>query len=465
MNAFLARHERLAACIVATLVLLVLNRAHAVPEFPFDAATYWDLSRPVALLTFPSYRGYVFPALLMPLRMLSELTPQPVAALGVLLSLVYGVALATLVPAFFARAFGAKVTFWRRLVPVVLLAQLFPGVLIYPLSDLPALLALLGALVCALRIGEVARRRDRMLLAVAAGFLVGAAYNIRTIYMFAFPGLFLLAWMRGAELPVRQRGALLLAVALGLLLLALPQRWINQRVQGVATFSVMARVAGQSLFATQLVWGLTLQRYETAVRDGKPLGGIYYLDPAGEALFKQLAPRQNAFSIRAYLGLATQRPLEFLGLYARHVVNGLDVRDGTVYVEKASPLRHRTATFNFLVLACAVLVAAAASRAALSRPGLRPGARAALLATLLLPVAAVVPSAVESRFFLPVHLLAYAALAFQFDRGSWGALWQERGWWTAGLLALAAASFFAVSTSTMSHRAAGWPETYRHGLP
>lgn len=464
---FFERHERMLACAAAILLLLALHLVYGIVHFPFDSAEYWDLARPSVFFAYASHRGYFFPLLLVPIRWACEHLGNPIAVYRIAMSVIYGLALALLVPAAFARAFGGRVTLARRLVPVVLLAALMPGVLLYPLSDLPALLLALASVWLALHGIACDNGKWRWACLVAAGAAAGGAYNTRPIYVAAL--LALLALVLFARRPQRA-GVLprLLGVAvfvLGVVAVLLPQLAINRATHGVSTLAVRPIVNQRSVFTSQLVWGLTLQRYETTVAPGAPGPSVYYIDPRGERLYRELASGGNLFSIGYYARAVLEHPLAFARLYGRHIVNGLDLRDGIVYTRSPSPARGGIAAFNLAVLLGALWIAWARWRQRPHPAALGETSRAwpFALATLLLPVVAIVPGSVETRFFLPLHLLAYAAIAFQFDRIAWREAWRAR--WVAILIVgvSLAAVFAVVSRSTMANLQFTWPEAYRQG--
>ncbi|MEO7391142.1 MAG: hypothetical protein ABIU58_03145 [Ramlibacter sp.] len=469
--AFVEGHQRSLACLASFAILVTLHFSHRLAVMPFDAGEYWDLARPQALWNSRTHRGYLFPALLLPLRTLCDLSSHPLLIFRMAMSLVYALALPLLVPAAFQQAFGGKATFARRLVPVSLLAVIFPGVLLYPLSDLPALLLALGALYLALR-GMQQDTTGRFLgMLAASGMAMGAAYNTRTIYLFIPAGM--LALLALLTFHARFRGYMrwmgIASAVAGMLAVSVPQLLINQRTHGVSSLAVQAHVDNHSLFASQLVWGMTLQRYETTISQGAPAPSVFYLDPDGAQLFNEVAGRGDLFRLPYYLTVVAQHPVHFLSLITRHVINGLDVRDGIVYTRKPSPLRTRTALLNFAVLALACWIAWVRKLGPPqpAQPGLQeasPAWRWSLL-ILLLPVMAIVPGAIETRFFLPLHLLAYCVIAFYIDAA---ALRQNfRKYWPGIVIALgvAAGGFFAISSSTMAQLQYSWPDTYRYGLP
>lgn len=463
------RYQVALACTIAIVFLMWLHHSHDLTLLKFDALQYWTLASIDNLGSMRSYRGYVFPALLAPLHLLSSLSDHPVQTYRTGMSIIHGVLLTTVLPAAYRQAFGGRLSLARRLVPVALLAALFPGVLLYPLSDLPAVLLAFAALLCALRgLENTASRTQFIGMLFAAGFLMGAAYNTRTIYLFAGVPLGLLAVVavRGpwAKAPF-SRGLGLLAFAVGVLVVSVPQAVINKRTHGVDSLAVQPLSDNRSLFAFQLGWGMSLQRYETTLSNDTPGAAVYYFDPAGAKLFTEAATGGNLFTLPYYLKVVAQHPLEFMALYTRHVVNGLDLRDGLVYIFKPSPKRSRTALFNFLVLALAVwVVASTRARAVPPADGgycAAPPSWPISLALVVLPVAAIIPGAIETRFFLPVHLLAYCVIAYHFDACALRSFMKKHAVSVALATLLTGALFFAISLSTMGQMQFVWPDQYR----
>jgi len=471
LAAFVDRHQVPLACAVSVCLLLALHYGYAIREVLYDAAYYWDRARPDVFGQVKSHRGYFFPAMLMPLHLIADsLDVDPLRVLKLALALAYGITLPILLPAVFVSAFGGKVSFWRRLIPVVLLMQLFPGLLLYPLSDLPALLMLLAGLSCVMVAVRADRDKRRFLgLMFLGGLLITAAYNTRTIYLFGLLGMLALLSLRQGF--VRQlrfpRLLALAAFSAGALVLSLPQLVLNKRTQGVSSLAVIAQVGDYGLFASQMAWGITLQRYETTAPGTALVPGVYYLDPAGEEIFNSQISLRNPFLLRDYLGIVLRHPLDFLALYTRHAINGLDLRDGIVYARKLSPLRDRTAVFNFCVLALACWVLFAVHRRYPRRAGYRPAAPGwhYALVILLLPVLAIVPGAIETRFFAPVHLLAYCVIAFHFDAKSLGTCLRKDALTLAVTTSLVGSIFFGVTQSTMASQEYAWPPLYQFGPP
>jgi hypothetical protein len=216
----------------------------------------------------------------------------------------------------------------------------------------------------------------------------------------------------------------------------------------------------RSLFASQLLWGITLQRYETSVDKSSPGAGVFYLDKAGEHLFAANKIGSEPFGLRAYLKLALQNPVDFIGIYGRHIVNGLDLRDGEVYTMGQPWKKNALASFNFLILFSGLLVIVLTI--ATQRANAAQTTKGVFWTFLtLLPVMAIIPGAIETRFFLALHLSIYCALAFSSDIGSIKTL-LRRHWLLIGLaLTVSAMLFFSISTTTMSGPQYDYSDLYR----
>jgi hypothetical protein len=222
---------------------------------------------------------------------------------------------------------------------------------------------------------------------------------------------------------------------------SLPQAVINYRVHNVASINPSP---GLQLAAFQLHAGLLVQRYETREHPDGRTAGVPYVDRAGQRLLQRPDVDEADRSLSNYLSIAARHPLDVLGIYGRHIANGLDVRDGRLYITRASATRNGFSLLAFTLVALGLWSALAA-----------PGATAAprwrwALAVLLLPVAAITPGAIETRFYLPLHLLAWCAIAFKADGRALAA--SLRGHPVAiPLLGVAALGLFtALSLTTMA---------------
>jgi len=432
--------------LLASALFLFVHAHQDVSQFFYDARDYWEQ----AALQVAGPRGYLFPLLLAPARWTARaLDESTLAPYRIFFSLAYAAVLTLVLPRLFTSVFGGKVSLPRRLIPCFLLATLFPGLLTYPVSGLPALLFCFGAaaVVQLWHDGpdDGVGANWRLL---AAGALAAAAYNTRSIYLFSLLPLFVMVVVASATTSFQRRAALPLLFVAGALLVSLPQLVINKQVHG--TFSPSPS-PGRDLFAFQLFLGLEVQRYETTDHPDGAKAGVPYIDDAGRRLMEKPGVDEERRSLPNYLEILRAYPMHVLGVYGRHWVNGLDVRDGRLYITRKSDTRDAMSFYGFSLLALAAwILLAPAARSA--RDARHPSSSSPWLwaGILLLPVAAIAPGAVETRFFVPVYLLAFCTIAFKFDVRTLAADLRVRYGRVLLMFVLALSVFSAISLTTMA---------------
>lgn len=403
---FFKRHQQLFSFLVVFLLSFVFHRIMDISFYPFDSSLYWELSTPSVIVDFPEVaRGYFYPLLLLPVHALSDwLGESGRVVFQFTSSVVYAYLLTGPIANFFLKAFGGTLSVVRRTAFALLIIVVYPGLLLFPLSDLPALLLLIISIALASR----ANSQHWWCWLFLSGGAASAAYNIRTIYLFAALALLFVmffVFMRGKSWCLRALG--LLIFLLGALIVAAPQMIINKRIHGTATPLVIAMVKGKPLMAQQLFWGVGVQRYETYAGKDTPAPSLYYRDPAGIALkylHEQLFADPN---MRGYVSMVLRHPVQFLGIYGRHFVNGLDVRDGIVYAKKSSTNKSFVSLLCFGLLFFCVLIYSIRKE--------KRWIEAAYLLPILLPVMAILPGAVETRFFMPLYLVLFGATVTRFE--------------------------------------------------
>jgi hypothetical protein len=286
-------------------------------------------------------------------------------------------------------------TMWRRLALVLLLLVFWSGFLNFPLSDFPALMMVLIALVsiaCYPKPGWV----------LLSGIATGAAIDMRPAYVLLAPIVVVLAVWRYVELnkdtSIRRQALCSTLLVVGFLAVSLPQSLSAHR--HYHTWSFVPGTAAH-LESFQLTEGLGIQRVGGYVGAGHP-PLMLYADPAGAALLNEQTGH-TITGLGQYLHLVVDHPVTMGGVLGRHLINGLDQRYSTPYVEHLDTGSHR-----WLRLAGFLLIFLALLRVAW------PAARRGLGSTrwrypvaLLLCCITTVPTAMETRFLLPIYLLSY----------------------------------------------------------
>ncbi|KPX26523.1 hypothetical protein ALQ08_01102 [Pseudomonas syringae pv. delphinii] len=466
----LVRRQEIAAFITSAFIFMILHKIMNVNVFPWDAGYYWHLGRPEHLFDFPlAIRGYFYPALLAPARYLSDtFTVLGYSPFRITSSLASSYFFTILLPAFYLRVFGGQVSFLRRLITPLLVAILFPGVIVYPLSDLPALAMMVCSSFCMLSSASTTSRLKRFTLLLLSGFLAYGAYNTRTIFLFPVALLALgTVFIIYHKHSIPNKISTILIFLSGAMVAAIPQATINLKHHDnlsplVITSPPHSATTSpkQSLFVSQLFWGITLQRYETSVDKASPSAAVFYMDSAGERFFAENKIGNAPFEMSNYFKLLLQNPLDFLGIYGRHIVNGLDLRDGEIYTLGQPRDRNTLAIFNFLIIFSGLLIISMSIAAQRAKTGEK--VKTAFWAlTFLLPAIAIIPSAVETRFFLVLHLAFYCAIAFTSDLGLIKNLLRQHWLLIGAALGVSAILFFSVTTTTMTDPKYSYPALYR----
>ncbi|WP_460615873.1 hypothetical protein [Hymenobacter segetis] len=392
---------------------------YTVNQFRFDAAEYWELSLKFtqsggfSLLAFDTpLRGYLGPLLVLPARLLchftgwSMLTGARVLGAG-WAAILFGVA----VPQLWAQATGRALSGGRWLVLLGLTLIFWRDYFNFTLSDVPALALLL--------LGLAALSRRGWGWAAVAGLMLAAAINIRPIYLASAPGMLWLLLRKsqpgsGSRPVLWRRGV---GLAVGLTLLWLPQLLINLRHFQTPTPLVLARLPGTApLYLMQLTWGTAFQRYESSLVPEIPRS-LVYADSAGQyALLGEPGHRFNSYG--QYVQFALHQPVASSGRYLRHLFNGLDIRFPTPYPRQLHPPGQASLRLlNYALLGLGTWLALS-TWLKNRRATWKPVAVGTLLA-LLLPCLLVLPTLMECRFLLPLHLLVLTVVAGTWQPGAW----------------------------------------------
>ncbi|WBO85686.1 hypothetical protein [Hymenobacter yonginensis] len=377
-------------------------------RMPYDAGHYWELAvnfqhrhQYFSLLRFQdATRGYLsalihFPALAV--RFLTQCS-MPTAAK------VMGIGWATLlfavlIPALWHSTTQQRVSGGRWLLLLLLSFAFWRDHFSFTTVDMPALAMLL------LGLWALSRRQPAWWW--VAGLSLAAASNTRPMYVAAVPAALALAmwWShRHAGSSYRRGLALLMGgcVALG------PQLLINQRHFQSSSPFVLVQVSGQDrvpVYLKQLTWGTRAMRYDTNLQQR-----LVYADPAGLAVLRQ-EQIVGYSSYAQFFGIVLRHPLNFSTRYLWHLFNGLDVQQPAPYlIREYGSERPWVQLLNYTALGVGGLVLLTGLRCFLQDP---------TVWALLLSCVAGIPTAIECRYLLPLHLLLLTLAAFGFSPAAW----------------------------------------------
>jgi hypothetical protein len=387
---------------------LLVALCQAPKPFYYDSGGYWTLAEAFtrqghfSLLNFDDpLRGYVLPLGNYALQIVGKGLGWSQSSMvklfnALLFALIGGVLAPNLAEIAWPRLHWG---FTRRLALVALLVVFWSGYLNFPLSDFPALTMVLVALVAI-------SHTDSPAWLLTAGVACGLATDIRPEYLLLGPMLLLLTvwgWLNLKRREMRQAPFVRRALGVGLLVIGFAAVSLPQSLVSHMYYQTWSFVPGAAahLSDQQLGNGLEYQRYDTYVGSDRP-PEMFYFDETGMQLLSE-QPNHTIESLSQYAGLIVAHPVFMSGLMARHIINGLDQRFSTPYIEhphsRLEWLR-RFAGFLLIFLAVVRVLWPAA------RHSLRP-ARWRYPVVLLLCCVTSVPLAVEPRYFLPAYLLSY----------------------------------------------------------
>lgn len=466
---FIDANQKIIAFLLTSVMIFFAQNCINAETFQGDASLYWRLSSSIWDFSFPeAIRGYFYPMLLSPSKYFFEWIPEiGYSALYLTQAIFFSAALTMLTPFVFTRLIGGNVTFTKRLIPSCLVVTFFPALVTYPLSDLPAFFLFISSIALLLLAPEKRNTSYSILLIFFAGALAYGSYNTRTIYI--FPITLLLVYFPFLAFRNRAISARLIFMAtfiLGAAVAAIPQALINLKHLNSPTPLVVSTIKNSSLFAKQLKWGITIQRYETGFNTTS--GEIfpkYYLDSEGEQLIKELGVGGQTANVSWYINTLLSEPASFLKTYAKHFINGLDVRDYDTYT-KTNSTEHNFRSLcsigiSVLGLFCLIgLIARKKTPEGSITQSNNVASRALWTIILLSPVFAIIPGAIETRFFFPLHMLAYCSLVFSISR-KFVDFSPKVKLLIACLYIAIVAIFFISASSSISNPTSKFPDEYR----
>jgi hypothetical protein len=229
-----------------------------------------------------------------------------------------------------------------------------------------------------------------------------------------------------------RQGAL---AALGIAVALAPQSLVNLSGSAPAFPPTPALTSG--FLAFHLSYGLTYQRYETAIDPLWPSPEIFSCDPAGIALV-QRSGRPAPSTLTEYASLLLSNPVAGAGLIARRVAILLWLDERSPYVSDVSS---RTSVYAFLNVVLVGLVVALAL--ATAKP------RSRFTVALILVLLACGPGLIslpDLRFFLP---LSAAGIAFALP----SLLWLHREGWRVRMAVVASCLALVLASSAIATEA------------
>lgn len=388
----------------------------SVDQYVYDSSNYYELSKRFVIngnFDFSNYglsiRGYVFPFIIFSYTMLGNLLKLE-DSISILLgnSLFISFLFIFILPSFFNYSKN-KYIIIKLLLPILIFMLYWQDLVYYPLSDIYSY----GFLVIAISlIRNTSKIHGYRLLiqGILIGILLYATYNIRTIYIFAIPILIIIKLICNWKSKIKNNTIYLLII-LGIVICSIPQFKINEINHSKKTIAVVTDTYGESggLFNFQLLAGLQLQRYETYIGDLKdyPQPNLGFADGVGNQLLK--IENLNNLEFNQYLRLIFKHPLDYIGIIARHFFNIFHLPYNHVYIKDISHNKVFYTIINYTIIYIAALVLYVNCK---KKNTIKFDINMIYLITTIIPCIAILPGAIEMRFFMPLYCLFYLIIAF-----------------------------------------------------
>jgi len=376
----------------------------------YDDATYWCLGKEFSwkseTLTWWGFRGWVFPAILSCCYRFGMHVGKEFLGYMIFSSLTFAFLFAIAV-SLLIRLLGVKLEEKKQalvcIISGILFFIFFSGLFIYALSDVYAMTAYILALIVAAKLMDKQMTNIYVFGAISLlfGVLVYASYNIRTIYMFtdAILVICVIAILVKSKEYIKTTVGIVCS-AVGFYVTSLPQIKMNKGLLGTSSMFVPT----DGLMLQQIGWGINNMSYGTYVGDPSVYAsaGMSYIDHIGEHILilegiPTYTPGISTFeSYGQFISIAFKHPLDFVGIYTRHLLNMLYPIYPNQYIKDIEKDKSFLIILGFSVMVLAYF-----------------GVKKYIgninkwywIAMIILPCIFILPGAVEIRFFIPLYLI------------------------------------------------------------
>lgn len=414
---------------LAVYIFLIINN---VTEFYYDSEYYWMLSETLydgRSFTFEAgnfnYRGYVYAVFLTCINGAGTYSKY---IYWMLLSFIYSFLIVGIIGDLAEIVMEVKISMAKRLVPLILLLIFWPGLFLYPLTDLITVLVSVTAVYCICALAQSKYGYQDVFCAFFAGALSYFAMNTRATYKWniylSLIMITIMCWKSGWKRVVKLLGLYILGVGA----LAAPQIYSNYVCYHVLTYdNPLVLYRAEQGMSYLLFQGAKLLRYETYVGVGSGetiLPGITGYDPIMSIILEREGidlTASDTFSMIKYIKMFVKYPVEYLGMYFAHFVNCLDVRYGEIYIKEFGGRYHLQIISVIIYMITLVdmhnklifnRLQGIKSKDLLKEICPKYGL---IIMYIILPVIISLPAHIEPRYAIALHLLIYVYIAYCTD--------------------------------------------------
>ncbi|MBE5852048.1 MAG: hypothetical protein E7299_03705 [Lachnospiraceae bacterium] len=392
---------------VIFFVSFLFGEKLGVVNYPYDAEYYWTTADSVFangfdISAFPeTFRGYVLPTTIS----LFKFVFGGVRGWRVLSSVCLAVCFSFSLPYLIT---GRGITKIAECIRVLLAYAVFLWIwgdfMQYPLSDFPAALCAFSGAAILRTIDLNSKSLKTLIKGVFAGVLLYAAYNTRAAYLYGVVfiiGLFVFLNRKN----IKQLLLVLIALVIGVFIIAIPQCMINKQYVGVFSPKVYTeQLYGYShdLQALQVYWGLIYPRYETyeGSTEQYPLIRVWFDDEIGNEIIRKEQLSIDNFSLKSVFKLILKYPMDMIGLYMRHMISLLTPAYREIYITNMYTDKGILASISILIW----IVSGIGIMELFDRKSL---CNVFWIFAVSVPALLQLFGAPELRFFIPLYLISY----------------------------------------------------------
>ncbi len=377
----------------------------------YDSKEYWNLANdilyngynPIYILRFPqSIRGYFFPVLVGYFKAFFN----GIRGWRVLASISVGLCFSLSLPyAIKGRGICSVRELLRTMLAYTVFMWVWGNFMQYPLSDFFSFFFLISAIAILRAIDLI----SSVVLKAFAGFICGillyAAYNTRPTFLYSIL-VILPVYLFINRKNRKYVWIVLVNILLGMVILSLPQCYINNRHEGSFSPKVF-----YDLVDSEVYRGIYTARYETytGTLTGFRAAGLVFEDPVGRIILERENISIDDFQINRIFDLFLKYPLDMPGIYFRHLLSLLTPVYRNVYISNIYEIDCVliiVSIFLWLLAGYGLLVQ-------ISNNGLKVDAL--WIFAVCLPGLLQIFDEPELRFFLPLFVLCYYYVFVMID--------------------------------------------------
>ncbi len=409
----------------------------------YDAQYYWETAYTIStdsgfnILEYPyTFRGYFLPTFHLFLQVFAEyISVDPFIILYIYLSLFTAITIVFSLPTIFNISFRTKQYYIATVIQSALFIYNWNDIIVHPLSDLPAMLYIISAMLFAkLFVININKRFIyRILSLFACGLSMYIAYNIRAVYIYSailIVGYILSCTVKHvihgkAKHEVFSKNTLLnllknvsiaiITLAIGVTVFAIPQGMINYKYTGDASPRITTERFIDQFYPTytgdlqmrQVYWGIFVPRYETYTGDPGSYASpaVRFYDKAGMMILGNEEITAENFTYSKFFDLIFKYPLEVVAIYSRHIVSALTPIFSEAYVSDLFENKYFRIILNISLWIISAIIYFSRSERYNEKSFFKKNwyVIIALIFSCFLTLA----GAIEIRFFIIVHFLMY----------------------------------------------------------